>query len=175
MVLQAAGKWYWTGLLRHRLSAQEGGMAAMVKARVEIEINRPIEEVFDLWADMRNDQAWHPMAQGKAEMVTPGPLGVGTVFKGTYKRMGEVTEKTVAYERPTKLSRQGSARNFRMESNFILEKVSGDRTRLVASGSVTPLGLMKLMTPLMALMMPKQLYKVMYQLKVTAEKTSRNT
>ena len=146
----------------------------MVQAQVELEINCPIEEVFDLWADMRNDKEWHPMAEGDAEMVTAEPLQVGTIFKGKYKGMGMVTEETVAYERPFKLSRRGSAKNYRMESTFTFEELASDKTKLKATGKVTPLGFMKIMTPLMKMMMQKQLYQVMYQLKITAENRYEN-
>jgi uncharacterized protein YndB with AHSA1/START domain len=141
----------------------------MIKAAVEVEIDRPPEEVFDLWADMRNDKDWHPSAQGVVEKITPGPLGLGTTFRGEYRGMGVVTEETTAYERPRRLGRRGAAKNFRVESTFTFTPTATGGTLLKAQGSVEPKGLMRLMEPIMGMMMKKQLASVMNALKHTAE------
>ena len=142
---------------------------SMIKAEVEVEINRPPEEVFDLWADMRNDKDWHPSAVGVVEKTSPGPLGLGTTFRGEYRGMGTVTEETIAYERPHKLGRRGAAKNFRVESTFTFTPTATGGTLLKARGAVEPRGWMKLMEPLMGLMMKKQLASVMNALKQTVE------
>src|SRR6266508_4852976 len=141
----------------------------MITAEVEVEINRPPEEVFDLWADMRNDKDWHPSAQGIVEKTSPGPLGLGTIFRGKYRGMGVVSEETTIYERPRKLGRRGMAKNFRVESTFTFTPTATGGTQLKAQGTVEPLGWMRLMEPIMGRMMKKQLAAVMNALKQTAE------
>lgn len=145
----------------------------MIKAEVELEINRPPEEVFDLWADMRNDKDWHPSAQGVVEKTSPGPLGVGTTFRGEYRGMGVVTEETTEYERPRKLGRRGVAKNFQVESTFTFTPTATGGTLLKAKGSVAPMGVMRLMEPIMGIMMKKQLASVMNTLKRTVESRAK--
>ncbi|MCI0555106.1 MAG: SRPBCC family protein [Anaerolineae bacterium] len=145
----------------------------MIRAEVEVEINRPPEEVFDLWADMRNDKDWHPSALGVVEKTSPGPLGIGTTFRGEYRGTGVVTEETTAYERPHKLGRRGVTKNFRVESTFTFTPTAAGGTLLKARGSVEPIGWMKLMEPLMGLMRMKQLASVMNALKHTVESRVR--
>ena len=45
----------------------------------DIVISRPIDEVFDFVADERNEPKYNPQMT-LAEMVTQGPIGVGSKF-----------------------------------------------------------------------------------------------
>lgn len=145
----------------------------MIRAEVEVEIDRPPEEVFDFWADMRNDHEWHPSSVGTVEMTTPDPVGLGTKFRGEYRGMGMVTEETTVFDRPHRLGRRGAARRFRVESVFTFTPTSTGGTRLRASGSVQPVGWYRLLESIMGLAMKKQLSKVMNSLKIAVE--SRGT
>ena len=64
----------------------------MVRVRLELDIDRPIEEAFDLWADMRNDLRWHAQAK-RVEKTSPGPVGPGTTFGAEYQGMGPMMRK----------------------------------------------------------------------------------
>ena len=36
----------------------------MITAEAEFQIDRPPEQVFDFWADVRNENEWNPGSQG---------------------------------------------------------------------------------------------------------------
>lgn len=55
-----------------------------------VEINRPVEAVFDYLADGRNDPQFSPRVL-KIERVPDGPTAVGTVFRSTVKDAGMKT------------------------------------------------------------------------------------
>ena len=48
-----------------------------------IVVARPIREVFEYATDPRNDPAWHTTVVS-VRQLSPGPIGAGTVFAGTY-------------------------------------------------------------------------------------------
>src|SRR5438067_13190875 len=57
----------------------------MIEARGSTDIARTIGEVFDYVVDARNEPKWLPGAKG-VEKTTPGDVGLGTRFEGTYAR-----------------------------------------------------------------------------------------
>lgn len=54
-------------------------MAAIVGS---ITIARPVEGVFDFVADERNEPVYNPQMRS-VEKATPGPIGVGTLWRAT--------------------------------------------------------------------------------------------
>ena len=52
----------------------------MSQVRGSLENARPVQVVFDVVADQRNEPAYNPNMTA-ATKVTPGPIGVGTRFK----------------------------------------------------------------------------------------------
>ena len=56
----------------------------MSHIRGEVLIRRPVEEVFDLVADERNEPTYNPNMV-TAVMITDGPIGVGTRFSATVR------------------------------------------------------------------------------------------
>ena len=49
----------------------------MARIEGEIVINRPVEEVFDVVADERNEPRYNPRML-RAEKLSPGPVGLGS-------------------------------------------------------------------------------------------------
>lgn len=130
----------------------------MIRARAELVINRSPEEVFDFWADARNENDWDPDAKG-VEKTSPGPVGPGATFRGEYseyKGMGLLTLENVEYERPRKLRRSASGKSFRFGSTLIFSPTASGGTSVTATGEVGPRGLFKLMTPIMGPTMKKK-------------------
>src|SRR5690348_15824392 len=117
----------------------------MITAQVEIEINRPIEEVFDFLADARNEPRWLPGASG-VEKVSDGLVGLGARFRGEYARIGTVTLDIVAFERPVRVTFHGQARSMVFDDAVELVATPSGAILRAAMGS-HPSGLMKLMTP----------------------------
>jgi uncharacterized protein YndB with AHSA1/START domain len=129
-------------------------IADVIEARSEIEIGAPIERVFDYVSDARNEPDWLPGAKA-VDKVTPGDIGQGTRFEGTYARAGRVSIEIVAFERPATVTLRGRSRIVHFDDVIELTETDG-RTRLTARMSAQPQGLMRLMSPLMARTMRPQ-------------------
>ena len=72
----------------------------------EIIIARPAEAVFDFAADQRNEPRYNPRMV-RAEKVTGGPVGKGTVFRSAVRAPGRPTEmrsELTGYRRPAWLA-----------------------------------------------------------------------
>lgn len=70
-----------------------------------VEIDRPIEEVFDFLAAGVNDPKFSKRVL-EIKQTTDGPPGVGTVFASTVKDAGMKSRREIKlteFERPTKL------------------------------------------------------------------------
>jgi hypothetical protein len=66
----------------------------MAKIAGEIVIGRPAEAVFGFAADQRNEPRYSPRVI-RADKVSDGPVGTGTVFRSAAKSMGRTLTATV--------------------------------------------------------------------------------
>ena len=114
-------------------------------------IRRPVEEVFDFLADVRNEPRNNPIMR-RAEKVTDGPIGVGTRFTETTRSLGRDVQAEIeltAYDRPRQLGL-----SIRMPATAITGTIhfagvpGGTRARW--TWDVTPLGVLRPFTPLIA-------------------------
>ena len=78
----------------------------MARISGEIIIAAPVEQVFDMVADERNEPRYNPRI-ARAEKTSPGPVGRGTRFtaqpRGT-GATGVMTVEILDYDRPRRLS-----------------------------------------------------------------------
>ncbi|MGN6377895.1 MAG: SRPBCC family protein [Gaiellales bacterium] len=74
----------------------------MISVAWQIRIERPPEDVFDFVADLRNEPQFNPDASDVTQ-ETPGPIGLGTVYTETFRRVGRYRTTIDRYERPTEL------------------------------------------------------------------------
>jgi carbon monoxide dehydrogenase subunit G len=126
----------------------------MIEARAQTSIEAPIEAVFDALADATNEPAWLPGAQ-KVEKETPGLVGLGTRFRGTYARAGTVALEIVDFERPNRVTFRARSRIVNFDDEVRLTS-NGSGTRLEARMLAQPRGPMRLFGPLMARTMRTQ-------------------
>jgi uncharacterized protein YndB with AHSA1/START domain len=126
----------------------------MIEATAEIDIDAPVERVFDYVADARNEPQWLPGAKDVA-MVTAGEVSEGTRFEGTYARAGHVELEIVACERPRSVTIRGRSRIVHFDDAIELLAVAGG-TRLKARMTAAPQGPMRLMAPLIGRTMRAQ-------------------
>jgi uncharacterized membrane protein len=68
----------------------------MVRIEGEILINRPAEEVFDCVADERNEPRYNPKMRS-AELISDGPIGVGTRFRAETASMGRIIDMVIEF------------------------------------------------------------------------------
>jgi hypothetical protein len=125
-----------------------------MKGEMAFAVSRPIEEVFDYLADIRNEPAWNPRALRLAK-TTSGPIGRGTTFRGEYTGIGSLDTELVEYERPRRLAFRSHGQ--RMEIAGAFELSAGDAGTTVAlTADLQPRGLFRLAAPLMAPMIRRQ-------------------
>ncbi|HYN29162.1 MAG TPA: SRPBCC family protein [Dermatophilaceae bacterium] len=77
----------------------------MSRVRGSLEIARPVEIVFDVVADQRNEPSYNP-TMTESTKVTPGPVGAGTRFDATVMSRGtplRVTIEYTSFERPHRI------------------------------------------------------------------------
>lgn len=77
----------------------------------EIVIAQPIDVVFDLVADERNEPRVNPH-MARAELLTPEPIGAGSRFLAESRMIGRTVEIAIEYtvfERPRLLGSRSSS------------------------------------------------------------------
>lgn len=126
-------------------------------------ISAPIETVFDVAADLPH-AAEHIRGIEKIELLTPGPIGVGTKWRETRRMMGrEATEvlEIKSFERPRSYSVGCESCGCYFESTFSFTP-HDQGTELTLDVSTKALTLMaKIMSPIGNLLMGSALRKCM--------------
>jgi len=140
----------------------------MVNIAGEILIKRPAKEIFDFVSDERNN--YDPRVL-RTELLTNGPIGVGTRFHSESKSMGRTVKMIVeitGYERPQRLATSTHLASMDIHSTLLFEPVA-EGTLLRWSSNLEPHGLLKLITPLIAAIGRRQTSTIWANLKRTLE------
>jgi hypothetical protein len=128
----------------------------MTRIAGEVVIGAPVEEVFDLVADERNEPAYNPRIV-RAEKVGDKPVGPGARYvvepRGTGRR-GEMTVETVEYDRPRRLRNVVVSSYLMVDGVLALTPVDGG-TRLRWDWDMRLVGPVRLLSPLLALVGPR--------------------
>ena len=117
----------------------------------EIIIARPAAAVFDFAADQRNEPRYNPRMV-RAEKVTAGPVGLGTVFRSAVRAMGQATEmrsELTGYRRPAWLASNTTTAQADIAGTLTLTPVPCG-TRMRWAWVVRPKGASRLLTPLIS-------------------------
>jgi hypothetical protein len=139
-----------------------------MKGELKCVVNRPVEEVFDFLADIRNEAAWNPRVV-RIEKTSEGPIGAGTAFHGLYKGIGPLHTELVEYERPRRLSFRSSGPRMRIAGTFILSVVEG-KSNVALNADLEPQGLFRVLAPLMTPLIKRQNAAAAIRLKEALEK-----
>ncbi len=102
----------------------------MTKNEHEIVINCPIERAFQFVTDLETWPQWHG---GEVEKLTPGPVGVGTVWKATAQGQGRpmvVTVDVTSYELNRQFGITHTSGTIQVPQIFFFRPLAGG-TRLV--------------------------------------------
>jgi uncharacterized protein YndB with AHSA1/START domain len=128
----------------------------VIRASWETRIERPADAVFDYLADLDHEPEWNPDASNVVR-VSPGPVGLGTVWEEDFRRVGHYVTTIDAYERPSVLS--FDARNPRTDARvrFDLAAEGDDATRVSCVVELTMKGGMRLLEPLLSPMIRRQI------------------
>lgn len=138
----------------------------MVHIEGEIVINRPVEDVFDFVADERNEPRYNPRMR-LAEQITEGPIGVGTRFRAETVSLGRPVEMIIevtSYEPPRRLASSTQMSSMGVHGALTFDTVPGG-TRMRWSWELEPNGMLKLVSPLVALMARRQEQRIWTGLK----------
>jgi Polyketide cyclase / dehydrase and lipid transport len=120
----------------------------MAKIAGEIVISRPAEAVFDFVADQRNEPRYNPRMI-RADKVSDGPVGTGTVFRSAAKSTGRPAEMRIeltCYDRPGRLTSRTTTRQADIDGTLTFDPVPGG-TRMRWSWIVRPRGAARVLTP----------------------------
>ncbi len=123
----------------------------MTKVEGELLIHRPVDLVFDLVADQRNEPAYNPKMTS-SEQLTEGPVGVGTRFRastGPGRRPVEMLIEYTSFDRPNALA-SSTRMAFADVHGTLTFTAHPAGTLLRWSWEVTPKGRYRLLTPLIA-------------------------
>lgn len=139
-----------------------------------IEIAAPVDVVFDRCTDLHS---WADTitAIQKIEVLTEGPVGVGTRFRETRKMFGrEATEEMeyLEFERPSSYLLGAESNGCRYRTRFLFESVGdgGDRTKLTFEFNAEPLNLF---ARIMSFLMKPLVKKIMGEVKKDLEDVRR--
>ena len=117
----------------------------------EIIIARPAEAVFDFVADQRNEPRYNPRMV-RADKLTGGPVGKGTVFRSVVQAIGLLTEmrsQLTGYRRPAWLASRTTMVQADIAGTLTFDPVPGG-TRMRWAWVVRPKGASRLLTPVIS-------------------------
>jgi hypothetical protein len=137
------------------VSGREGRNNAVVHISGEVTIDAPVEEVFDMVADERNEPRYNPRIL-RAEKVSKGPVGRGARFVAVPKGVGasgKMTLEVLEYDRPHRLHNVVRSSYMHVDGTLTFEDLNG-RTRVAWDWAMGLVGPMRLLSPVLALIGP---------------------
>ena len=125
----------------------------MVVIENSVVIERPIDEVFDFAADMRNELKWNPDVESM-EKVTEGPVGLGTRFNAKWHTSPPLTTECTHFDRPRSFSYHNGG-PIEVELKITLEPTPRG-TSLTSRFGATPHGFFRLIFPVFLIILRRQ-------------------
>jgi len=121
----------------------------------EVMIHAPVDEVFDMVADERNEPRYNPRIV-RAEKVTDGAVGRGARFVAEPKSMGAkgaMTLEVLEYDRPHRLHNVVRSSYLQVDGTLTFEEVDGG-TRLRWDWDMGLVGPTRVLSPVLAVIGP---------------------
>jgi uncharacterized protein YndB with AHSA1/START domain len=140
------------------------------RVRGSLSIARPVDVVFDVVADQRNEPSYNPTMTA-ATKVTDGPIGVGTRFDATVISRGTprpVTIEYTSFERPHRIA-SSSVMNGATVHGHIQCDPTPTGTRFSWDWNVTVTGPARIAGPLISLIGRRQERTIWTALKLYLE------
>jgi carbon monoxide dehydrogenase subunit G len=122
----------------------------MIQVNDSVEINRPVDQVFDFLADIGNAPRWQ-RGVVSSRKDSEGPMRVGTTFTENMRVMGmsfDARCEVTAFEPPRRIAMVADGKLVRYHGVFQLEPV-GAATQLSVDAQVALKGFWRLLSPLM--------------------------
>lgn len=127
----------------------------MTRIAGEVTILAPVEEIFDLVADERNEPRYNPRITA-VRKLSPEPVGPGARFVAEPAGMGSRGAMTLTiqeYDRPHRLHNVITSSYMQVDGTLTFEEVEGG-TRLTWDWQMGLAGPMRLLSPVLALVGP---------------------
>ncbi|MGN6575286.1 MAG: SRPBCC family protein [Nocardioides sp.] len=128
----------------------------MARIAGEVTIKAPVQQVFDLVADDRNEPRYNPRI-ARVEKQGDGPVGAGARFRVEPRGMGArgaMTMVIAEYAPPRRLRNLVTSGYLRVDGVLDFEEADGG-TRLRWDWDMSLVGPMRLLSPLLALVGPR--------------------
>jgi len=138
-----------------------------------ITIDRPVDEVWAYVTDVTNDPAWHSDIL-EATKTSEGPIGIGTVWHARFKPAMGISEgdmRVVTFELNRRQVMKGDIGPMHPTLTYLLEPSDGGTT-FTRHVQISVSGWMKIMSPMMGMMLPKQNKGFLANLKRVLEERS---
>lgn len=139
---------------RERIS--QAGRVAMAHICGEVEIEAPVDEVFDFVADERNEPSYNPRIV-RAEKLGDGPVGEGSRFVAQPAGMGSggaMTVEILEYDRPHRFHNVIRSSYMQVDGTVTFTNRGGG-TLLRWDWDMGLTGPMKIFSPVLALIAPR--------------------
>ena len=126
----------------------------------------PPEKVFDMLADLRNDTRWNSRVS-RADLRSPEPIGLGSRF--AIVNGGTPYDVTItSYDRPSRLVFEASGKPDLTIAGALTRR--GDETELESDFDFRPRGALKVVFPLVAPVIRRDVPKQFASLKALCER-----
>jgi uncharacterized protein YndB with AHSA1/START domain len=128
----------------------------MIRSAESVVIARPADEVFRYVADLRNEPSWHVDIASVPADTDPVPI-VGKTYPLKFKPFMGKTDgvfTAVAVEPGSRVSYEAEFAGLQPRITYTVEP-EGDGARFTRAVEMQPSGIKVLMTPMMALMVPR--------------------
>ncbi len=138
----------------------------MPRIEERVDIRRPADVVFAYTTDAKNWPKWQSTIPG-SEQTSPGPVGVGTTFKGSIRMMGrgmKWTARATEFEANKRFGKTIICGSITNEQHSTYEPMDGG-TRFTVVYDMKVGGLMKLFSPMIVSAMRDGLKKALGNLK----------
>lgn len=142
----------------------------MARIQESVEIKRPVNKVFAYTTDAKSWSKWQSVIP-EAEQTSQGPMGVGTMTKGTFHMMGlsmKWTGKATEYEPNRKFGKNIVCGPITNEQHNTYEPIEGG-TKFTIVYDVRVGGFMRPLSPMLVNSMRRELKKSLGNLKSILE------
>jgi uncharacterized protein YndB with AHSA1/START domain len=155
--------------MRNKTYGYWGGDTKVISFQNQVEIDRSVEHVFSYVSDLENIPDWN-YAIGKTKKVTPGPAGVGTIYRQRREIPSPSEEQLeiVEVSPNEKLVIEGELGPFRARMVYEFAP-RGHSTHLRNDVELTAMGASKLVAPLVGGQIRKAVAKNLKELRARLE------
>jgi hypothetical protein len=146
------------------------GGGQMARIEESVKINSPVDKVFTYTTEAKNWPKWQSFIM-EAEQTSPGPMGVGTTFKGTNRMMGRTmkwTAKVTEYEPNSKWAKDITCGSVIIEERMTYDPLEGG-TNFTIVYDMKVGGFLKLFSPMVVSSTRKETKKSLSNLKSILE------